>query len=66
MTDMRKLGYFTAWMYDTTDSTASHRIYYNDIDIATGDYLCDGNIVGNVRSVNRTMNKIDKMNGYNW
>lgn len=44
----------------------SHRVYYNDIDIATGNLLCDGKAVGNVNMVNRAMDEIDKRNNYMW
>lgn len=67
MKDVRRKGYFTGWQYDRLDDLSrSHRIYYNDIDIATGDLLCDGEVVGNVDRVNRKMDIVDKRNNYMW
>ena len=66
MKDMRKPGYFTAWMFDDASETKSHRIYYNDIDIATGDFLCDGKVVGNIKRRDLKMTIIDKKNNYMW
>ena len=64
MKDMRKPGYFTAWMFDDASETKSHRIYFNDIDIATGNLICDGKIVGNIKCRNLKMIIIDKKNNY--
>ena len=66
MKDMRKPGYFTGWMFDENSTTKSHRIYYNDIDIASGDFLCDGKVVGNINSSDLKMTMIDKKNNYMW
>ena len=66
MKDMRKPGYFTSWMFDENSTTKSHRIYYNDIDIATGNFLCDGQIVGNVLRKDARMISVDKRNNYMW
>lgn len=64
---MKKDGYFTGWQYDSPASReSSHRIYYNDIDIATGDLICDGVVVGNARQVDRFMQEIDKKADYMW
>ena len=35
MTNYAKARYFTGWQYDNDTRKSSHRIYYNDIDIAT-------------------------------
>lgn len=68
MEDMRKEGYFTGWQYNNPNNTkeGSHRIYYNDIDIATGNLICDGEIVGSAMNVDRHMQNIDKVNNYMW
>ena len=66
MKDMRKEGYFTGWQYDDETYTKSHRIYYNDVDIATANLLCDGKIVGNAKMRNPFMELIDKKNNYMW
>ena len=67
MENMQREGYYTGWQYDNpSDRKYSHRVYYNDIDIATGNLLCDGKVVGNVKMVNRAMNEIDKRNNYMW
>ena len=66
MKDMRKEGYFTGWQYDDETFTKSHRIYYNDIDIATANLLCDGEVVGNAKTRCRKMEEIDKKNNYMW
>lgn len=42
MKSYAKSGYFTGWQYDDETRKSSHRIYYNDIDIATANLLCDG------------------------
>lgn len=68
MEDMRKEGYFTGWQWDSEskDCTSAHRIYYNDIDIATANLLCDGKVVGNARLRCARMEIIDKKNNYMW
>ena len=66
MKDMRKPGYFTSWMFDDASETKSHRIYYNDIDIATGNFICDGKVVGNIKRRDLKMSMIDKKNNYMW
>lgn len=66
MEDMRREGYLTGWQYDDETYKASHRVYYNDIDIATADLLCDGVVVGNAKMRNRSMEEIDKKNNYMW
>ena len=67
MKNMRREDYFTGWQYDDlNDLSRSHRIYYNDIDIATGDLICDGKVVGNVNMINRKMDIVDKRNNYMW
>ena len=66
MKDMRKEGYFTTWIFDNDTLNKSHRIYYNDIDIATADLICDGSVVGNVKTIDRRMDSIDKKNNYMW
>ena len=66
MKDMRKEGYFTGWIFDDDTLKKSHRVYYNDIDIATANLICDGIIVGNASMINRRMNEIDKKNNYMW
>ena len=66
MKDMRKPGYFTGWMFDENSTTKSHRIYYNDIDIATGNFICDGKVVGNIKRRDLKMIIIDKKNNYMW
>lgn len=66
MQDMRKPGYFTTWTFDENSTTKSHRIYYNDIDIATGNFLENGNVVGNIRNVDKRMAIVDKRNNYMW
>ena len=66
MKDMRKPGYFTGWMFDDASETKSHRIYYNDIDIASGDFLYDGKVVGNIKRRDLKMTIIDKKNNYMW
>lgn len=63
MKNYSKNGYFTGWMFE---NGKSKRIYYNDIDIETGNFLCDGKIVGNVKNRDRKMNEIDKANNYVW
>lgn len=66
MKNMWKDGYFTTWQYDDETCTKSHRIYYNDIDIATANLLCDGKVVGNARMTDHHMAKIDKAANYMW
>ena len=68
MENMQKAGYFTGWQYNDPNapSAGSHRVYYNDIDIATGSLICDGKIVGNAMNANRHMQEIDKKNNYMW
>ena len=66
MKDMRKPGYFTSWMFDDASETKSHRIYYNDIDIASGDFLWDGKVVGNIKRRDLKMTIVDKKNNYMW
>ena len=66
MRDMRKEGYFTGWMFDDETRKKSHRIYYNDIDIATGNLLCDDEIVGNIMDRDLRMTLVDKRNNFMW
>ncbi len=66
MKDMRKEGYFTGWQWDDETLTKGHRIYYNDIDIATANLLCDGVVVGNARMRCARMEEADKKNNYMW
>ena len=68
MEDMRKEGYFTGWQWNNEHKIAegAHRVYYNDIDITTGNLLCDGQVVGNVRLRCARMEIIDKRNNYMW
>ena len=66
MRDYRREGYFTGWQYDDETRTKSHRVYYNDIDIATGNLICDGKVVGNVANANRRMELVDKRNNFMW
>lgn len=66
MTNYKKDGYFTGWQFDDGTSGKSHRIYYNDIDIATGNLLCDGKVVGNALNADRKMQEIDKKANYMW
>ena len=66
MKDMRKPGYLTSWMFDENSTTKSHRIYYNDIDITGGDFICDGKVVGNIARRDLRMATIDKKNNYIW
>lgn len=66
MMNMKREGYFTGWIFDDETCKSSHRIYYNDIDIATGNLICDGEVVGNVKFRNRKMDEIDKCNNYMW
>ena len=66
MKDMRKPGYFTGWMFDENSTTKSHRIYYNDIDIASGNFLSDGKVVGNINRRDLKMTIVDKKNNYMW
>ena len=40
--------------------------YYNDIDIATGNFICDGKVVGNIKRRDLKMTIIDKKNSYMW
>lgn len=56
-----KCQYTNAWMLDENSTTKSHRIYYNDIDIASGDFLCDGKVVGNVSRRDLRMVKAEKI-----
>lgn len=63
---MLKPGYLTTWQFEDKHSTKSHRVYYNDIDIETGDLLCDGKAVGNFRLTNHKMAEIDKKCNYMW
>lgn len=66
MKSFAKEGYFTTWVYDERGNFASHRVYYNDIDIATANLICDGVVVGNARQVDRHMAEIDRKNNYLW
>ena len=66
MKDMKIEGYFTGWQFDDSMHSKSHRIYYNEIDIATGNLLCDGEIVGNAIMADHHMQRIDKANNYLW
>lgn len=66
MRNMQKPGYFTTWQYDDESFTSSHRVYYNDIDIATGNLICDGEVVGNAKFTNRRMVEVDRKNNYMW
>lgn len=67
MENMWRDGYYTGWQYDDpADLSHSHRIYYNDIDIATGNLIYDGEVVGNINMINRKMDIIDKRNNYIW
>lgn len=52
MKSYAKAGYFTGWQYDDETRKSSHRTYYNDIDIATANLLCDGVVVGNAWKCN--------------
>lgn len=36
------------------------------VDVATGNFICDDEVVGNVKFRNRKMNEIDKRNNYMW
>ena len=66
MKSYERKGYFTTWMFDSEKSTSSHRIYYNDIDIATGNYMDGDKVVGNVRMVDRHMALVDRRANYMW
>lgn len=66
MTDYRREGYFTGWQYDDETCTKSHRVYYNDIDIATGNLICDDEVVGNAMNADRRMQLVDKRNNFMW
>lgn len=66
MRDYRREGYFTGWQYDDETQTKSHRVYYNDIDIATGNLICDGEVVGNAMNADRRMQLVDKRNNFMW
>lgn len=66
MRNMQRPGYFTTWQYDNKAGTSSHRIYYNDIDIATANLLCDGVVVGNAKLTNHKMVEIDRKCNYMW
>lgn len=66
MTNYKKDGYFTGWQYDDENHKSSHRIYYNDIDIATANLLCAGVVVGNAMNADRKMQEIDKKANYMW
>ena len=66
MKSYAKAGYFTGWQYDDETRKSSHRIYYNDIDIATANLLCDGVVVGNAMNADRHMQRVDKANNYMW
>ena len=68
MEDMRRDGYFTSWQYNDTNDTSkgSRRVYYNDIDIATGNLICDGEIVGNAMNADKHMQRIDQKNNFMW
>ena len=66
MKSYAKAGYFTGWQYDDETRKSSHRIYYNDIDIATANLLCDGVVVGNAMNADRHMQAVDKANNYMW
>ena len=61
-----KAGYFAGWQYDDETRKSYHRIYYNDIDIATANLLCDGVVVGNAMNADRHMQRVDKANNYMW
>lgn len=65
-TNYQKPGYLTTWQFESKQSTKSHRVYYNDIDIETGNLLCDGKVVGNYSLTNHKMAKIDRENNYTW
>lgn len=52
--------------FDDDTCKASHRVYYNDIDIATGNLICNGEVVGNVKYRDRKMMEIDRKNNYMW
>lgn len=66
MRNMQKPGYFTSWQYDDESRKSSHRVYYNDIDIATANLLCDGVVVGNAAFTDRRMSEVDRKNNYMW
>ena len=66
MKSYAKAGYFTGWQYDDETRKSSHRIYYNDIDIATANLICDGVVVGNAMNADRHMQAVDKANNYTW
>ena len=66
MTNYKKDGYFTGWQYDDEARKSSHRIYYNDIDIATANLVCDGVVVGNAMNADRKMQEIDKKANNIW
>lgn len=66
MKSYAKAGYFTGWQYDNDTRKSSHRIYYNDIEIATANLLCDGVVVGNAMNADRHMQAVDKADNYTW
>src|SRR5699024_4070218 len=66
MMNYKKDGYFTGWQYDDETRKSSHRIYYNDIDIATANLLCNGVVVGNALNADKKMQEIDKKANYMW
>lgn len=66
MKSYERKGYFTTWQYDDETYTKSHRIYYNEIDIATADLICDGEVVGSALNIDRHTAEVDKRNNYMW
>lgn len=66
MKNMKIQGYFTTWLFTDNTCKKSIRVYYNDIDIASGDLLKDGDIVGNVKMRNLKMTLLDIKNNYMW
>ena len=66
MKSYAKEGYFTIFIYDDKNANSSHRIYYNEIDIATANLICDGVVVGNAMNVDRRMSEVDRKNNYMW
>lgn len=66
MKNYAREGYFTGWQYDDENQKKSHRVYYNDIEISTGNLICDGVVVGNAMNADRHMQEVDKRNNYMW
>lgn len=66
MKSYAKEGYFTTWQFDDESADKSHRVYYNDVEISTGNLLCDGEVVGNAMNIDRHMALVDKRNNYMW